>query len=225
MLEQLYPIIGQIVVYLFLIHIIATIVTTIVIAMLAFYYFKTGHSPTPNMLLSGLLVLEGFIKAFFRLVGLDDSIIDKMTIQLQNKISSRQFNAHPPTEKAIFFPQCLRSTDCTAKLSPEGIQCVNCGRCEIGAAKKILEGRGYRIFIVPGSSFIKRMILKYAPKAIVGIGCISELKSGMEFCHRFGVPSVGMALDKDGCISTTLDWDVFYDRLGMGDITIKSSHL
>ncbi|ATZ60965.2 MAG: DUF116 domain-containing protein [Methanosarcinales archaeon Met12] len=184
MLEQLYPIIGQIVVYLFFIILIATIV----IAMLALYYFKTGDSPTPNVLLSGLLVLEGFVKAFFRLAGLDDSIIDKVAIQLQNKISSRQFNAHPPTEKAIFFPQCLRSIDCIAKLSPEGIQCVHCDRCEIGAAKKILEEQGYTVFIVPGSSFIKRMIMKYAPKAIVGIGCATEIKGGMELCHRFNVP-------------------------------------
>lgn len=221
MFEQLYPIIGQIVVYLLLVIIIATIV----IAILAFYYFKTGVSPPPNTMLSGLLVLEGFVKAFFRLVGIDDSIVDKVAIQLQNKISSCRFNAHPPAEMTIFFPQCLRSIDCTAKLSPEGIQCVNCGQCKIGAAKKILEKAGYNIFIVPGSSFIKRIILKYAPKAIVGVGCTSEIKSGMEFCHRFGVPAMGMVLDKDGCISTTLDWDVFYDTLDMSDVAIKSSHL
>lgn len=221
MLEQLYPIIGQFVVYLFFIFIIATVI----IAMLALYYFKTGRSPSPNILLSGLLVLEGHVKAFFRLMGMDDSIIDNVAVQLQNKISLRQFNAHPPTEKAIFFPQCLRSIDCTAKLSPEGIQCASCGRCEMGAAKKILEERGYNVFIVPGSSFIKRMIIKYAPKAIVGVGCTSEIKSGMEFCHRFGLPAIGMVLEKDGCISTTLDWDVFYDTLDMGDVAIKSSHL
>ncbi len=220
MLEQLYPIIGQIVVYLFFMFIIATIV----IAMLALYYFKTGRSPSPNILLSGLLILEGHVKAFFRLTGLDDSIIDNVVIQLQNKISLRQFNTHSPTKTAIFYPQCLRSIDCTAKLSPEGIQCVNCGRCEMGAAKKIMEERGYNVFIVPGSSFIKRMILKYDIKAIVGIGCTSEIKSGLEFCHRFGLPAIGMVLDKDGCISTTLDWDVFYDTLDMDDITIKSSH-
>ena len=34
-------------------------------------------------------------------------------------------------------------------------------RC--GEAMDVLEGLGYRVFIVPGSSFIKRMVKKYRP--------------------------------------------------------------
>jgi len=207
MLESFYPIIGQIVVYLFATLLIATFFITILIA----YSFKTGVFPFPNLMLSGILVLEGFVKAFFRLANVDDSIADNVIIQLKNKISLKQFESLPFDRKAIFLPQCLRSTDCPAKLSPEGIQCINCGQCDIGGTKKILEEMGYMVFIVPGSSFIKRMVKKYKPGAILGVGCIPEVKGGLELCHRFGVPAIGILLDRDGCVSTTLNWDNFCD--------------
>ena len=71
-------------------------------------------------------------------------------------------------DRFIFMPQCVRSTECPAKLTPEGIKCVNCGRCSVGEAKKYAEGLGYRFFIVPGSSFIKRIIKKYRPQSHSG---------------------------------------------------------
>ena len=61
------------------------------------------------------------------------------------------------------MPQCLRSVQCPAKLTPEGIMCIDCGRCGIGEAKRYAEGMGYKFFVVPGSSFIKRIIKKYRP--------------------------------------------------------------
>lgn len=206
MFESFYLVIGQIIVYFFLI----IVVMTVFIAIFVIYSFRTGKFPFPNVVLSGTLVLEGLVKALFRLFEIDDSIVDNVVIRLRNKISLKRFESLPFDKKAIFLPQCLRSVDCPAKLSPEGIQCINCGQCNIGGTKKILEHLGYMVFVVPGSSFIKRMIVKYKPGAILGVGCISELKGGLDLCHRFGVPAVAIPLDKDGCVSTTLDWDVFY---------------
>ncbi|GEM_PF-66865 len=207
MLDSLYLVIGQIIIYFLLI----TVVTTVSIAIFVIYSFRTGTFPFPNVVLSGILALEGSVKALFRLFKVDDSIVDDVVIRLRNKVSLKRFESLPFEKKAIFLPQCLRSVDCPAKLSSEGIQCINCGRCNIGGAKEKLEQLGYMVFVVPGSSFIKRMILKYKPEAILGVGCISEVKDGLDLCHRFGIPAVGIQLDTDGCISTALDWGVFYN--------------
>ena len=220
MLEPFYLLIGKIIVYFFLI----AVVTTIFIAIFVIHSFRTGSFPFPNVVLSGILVLEGSIKALFRLFKVDDSIVDDVVIRLRNKVSLKRFDGLPFEKKAIFLPQCLRSVDCPAKLSPEGIQCINCGRCNIGYAKKKLESSGYRVFVVPGSSFIKRMVAKYRPEAILGVGCISEVKDGLDLCHRFGVPAVAIPLDTDGCISTALDWDVFYHTTKADKIASESSH-
>ena len=220
MFESFYLVIGRIIVYFFLI----TVVTTIFIAIFVIHSFRTGTFLFPNVVLSGILVLEGSIKALFRLFKVDDSIVDNVVIQLRNRVSLKRFESLPFDKKAIFLPQCLRSVDCPAKLSPEGIQCINCGRCNIGEAKKKLERLGYMVFVVPGSSFIKRMMVKYKPEAILGVGCISEVKDGQDLCHRFGVPAVAIQLDTDGCISTALDWDVFYHTAKADKIANESSH-
>ncbi len=139
--------------------------------------------------------------------------IDDVGVRLRNYINRQKFLRVPPNERFIFMPQCVRSTECPAKLTPEGIKCVDCGRCKVGDAKKYAEGLGYRFFIVPGSSFIKRIMKKYRPKAIVGVGCQMEIKEGLDLCYSYDIPALGVPLTQSGCVSTTLDWEKFYDKL------------
>jgi hypothetical protein len=68
-------------------------------------------------------------------------------------------------------------------------------------------------FVVPGASFIKRMVKKYNPRAILGVGCLQELKEGGEMCEKMKIPAQGIVLLKDGCVSTHLNWGLFYDLL------------
>lgn len=201
--------IGQLVVIISLSTLLISFITSILIV----HSFITGRFLFPNFMLSIIILLEGVLKAIFRLVRLDDSIIDRTAIQLQNKVSFRQFYNIPNNERIIFFPQCLRSIECPSKLGPEGLQCINCGRCEIGNAKEKAEDLGYKVFIVPGSSFIKRMVKKYRPKGIIGIGCKFEVKNGLDMCSNIGVVGVGMELETSGCLATELNWEEFYKLL------------
>jgi hypothetical protein len=164
-------------------------------------------------MLLGIILLENVIKALFWLARADDSMVDDVGVRLRNYINEKEFLKTPIEKRFIFMPQCVRSTECPAKLTPEGIKCVNCGRCSIGEAKKYAEGMGYRFFIVPGSSFIKRIIKKYRPGAIVGVGCHMEIKEGLDLCHSHAIPAKGVPLSKAGCVATTLDWELFYEAI------------
>ncbi len=206
-INSLFIIIGQAVVYLAVILLIIAVLGSLLVV----YSFKTERFIFPNFMLFSITFLENLVKALFRLVGMDDSIVDDVGIALKNKISFRKFKNTPVNQRIIFLPQCLRAVDCPSKLSPEGIKCINCGHCEIGKAKKIAEGMGYKMFIVPGSSFVKRLVRKHKPSAVLGVGCISEVKSGLEMCEKLNLHSVGLVLDKAGCVSTVLDWDEFYE--------------
>lgn len=182
-------------------------------AMLVLYSFKTGHLFAARLMLISISLLESVIKAIFWIARIEDTIVDDVGVRLRNYINRQKFLRVPKEERFIFMPQCVRSTECPAKLSPEGIKCVSCGRCEVGAAKKYAEGLGYRFFIVPGSSFIKRIMKKYRPKAVVGVGCQMEIKEGLDLMHRYDIPAMGVPLTRSGCVSTTLDWEQFYDKL------------
>jgi len=208
-LNQLFYLIGQAVVLLAA----AVLIISILVALLILYSFKTGNFFAARYMLLGIMLLEDVIKALFWVARADDSIMNDVGVRLRNYINTKKLLNTPYEKRFIFIPQCLRSVQCPAKLTPEGIMCVNCGRCGIGEAKKYAEGMGYKLFIVPGSSFIKRIIKKYRPGAIVGVGCHMEIKEGLDLCHSHGIPARGVPLSTSGCVATSIDWEAFYEAI------------
>jgi hypothetical protein len=192
---------------------VTVLVISILAALLILYSFKTGSFFAARLMLLSITLMEGAIKFIFWITRADDTIVDDVSVRLRNYINRHEFSKVPCDRRFIFMPQCLRSTECPAKLSPEGIRCSSCGRCGIGEAKELAEGLGYKFFIVPGSSFIKRIIKKYRPEAIVGVGCQMEIKEGLALCHRNAIPAIGVPLTKAGCVSTTIDWEQFYETI------------
>ena len=216
-INRLFYLVGEAVVLLA----VLVLILSIIVALLILYSFKTGNFFAARYMLIGIVLLENVIKAIFWVLRIDDSIIDDVGVRLRNYINNRKFSRVPYEERFIFMPQCVRSTECPAKLTPEGIKCIDCGRCRVGEAKKYAEGLGYRLFVVPGSSFIKRMIKKYQPQAIVGVGCHMEIKEGLDLCHRYGIPARGIPLLRSGCVSTDLDWEQFYEAIKEKDALAK----
>lgn len=190
---------------------IALLALAVMGSLLIAYSFKTERFIFPNFMLFSITVLDAIVKALFRLVGVDDAIVDNVGIALKNKISLKKFRDTPINKRLIFLPQCLRAVECPSKLSPEGMRCIDCGRCEVGHAVKNAENMGYKVFIVPGSSFIKRLVRKHRPNAILGVGCITEIKAGLEMCEKLNLFGVGLVLEKAGCVSTVINWDNFYE--------------
>jgi hypothetical protein len=131
-------------------------------------------------------------------------------------MNKKSFEDVPAEKRAIFLPQCLRSARCPANLTPEGIWCQGCGLCTTGEAIRDLLRMGYRVFIVPGSSFIKRMVKKYRPEGIIGVGCILEVKEGLDLCDHLGIPGMGVVTLKDGCVETCVNWNEVLDVAALG---------
>ncbi len=188
----------------------------LVLVALSIYSINTGRLYFPRFLKAGMVLVEGLAKSLFRLFGLEDSEVLTFFINLHNTMNKKSFSEIPVTERAIFYPQCLRSSRCPAHLSPEGLKCRSCGDCPIGYWKNVLEKMGYRVFIVPGSSFIKRMVKKYHPRAILGVGCLSEVKEGLEMSDKMGLVAMGVVTLKDGCVETLVAWDKVMEVATLG---------
>jgi len=192
------------------------LVFSLVLVWISVISINTGKLFFPRFVKAGMVLVEGFAKALFRLFGLEDSEILTFFITLHNSMQKQSFAEVPPEERAIFFPQCLRSSRCPAHLSPEGISCKSCGSCSLGYWRKVLAAIGYRVFIVPGSSFIKRMVRAYHPKAIIGVGCLAEVKDGLEMSDKLGLVSMGVVTQKDGCVETAVDWEKVMEVAALG---------
>ena len=196
--------------------VIGAVVISFILVVISIYSIKTKHLYFPQLIKSGLVFLEGLMKAMFRFLGLEDREMLAFFINLQNTMNASEFAKVPVEERAIFMPQCLRSSQCPAHLTPEGLKCRNCGQCEVGAARLLLERMGYKIFIVPGSSFIKRMVKKYRPRAIIGIGCLSEVKEGIDMADKMGLVVMGVVTLKEGCVETLVSWPDVYEVTTLG---------
>jgi hypothetical protein len=192
------------------------LLTAFILVIISLYSIRKGRLYFPTLVRSGLVFLEGLMKAFFRLLGLEEREMLSFFIKLHNAMNTAEFERIPVSERAVFMPQCLRSSKCPAHLTPEGLKCRNCGQCTVGEARTILEKMGYRIFIVPGSSFIKRMVKKYHPKAIIGVGCLSEVKEGIDMADKMGLVAMGVVTMKEGCVETLVNWADIYEVAVLG---------
>jgi uncharacterized protein len=209
---QIIFIIGEITILI----LVGLFISVLLLVGLSIYSIRTGRLIFPGFLKAGRVLLEGLSKAMFRLFGLEDREVQTFFIQLQNVMNKKAFAAIPVESRAIFLPQCLRSSHCPAHLTPEGLKCRSCGSCSIGHIGNLLEEMGYRIFIVPGSSFIKRMVRQYRPKAILGVGCLSEVKEGLEMADKLGLVAMGVVTLKEGCVETILNWDDLFEIASLG---------
>jgi uncharacterized protein len=211
-LHNLIYLIGE----LTIIVILGALVTAFILVVISLYSIKQKRLYFPQLIKSGLVFLEGLMKGMFRFFGLEDRELYTFLIKLMNSMNSVEFAKIPVAERAIFMPQCLRSSKCPAHLTPEGLKCKNCGQCDVGNARLLLERMGYKVFIVPGSSFIKRMVKKYRPKAIVGVGCLSEVKEGIDMADKMGLIVMGVVTLKEGCVETINNWPELYEIAVLG---------
>ena len=210
--DQLIYLIGEVTLFVFLFMIIVPLIMSFII----FISIHNRRFYAPRLLKAGLVMAEGMIKAFCRLLGLEDQELTAFFIRLHNTLSTTSFEEVPVKERAIFIPQCMRASDCPAHLTPEGLICRRCGRCEVGENIDHLEEIGYMVWIAPGSTLIKRMFKKYHPKAIIGIGCLMEVKEGLEMCDKAGVIGMGVVTMRDGCVETAVNWPDVYDVALLG---------
>jgi hypothetical protein len=63
------------------------------------------------------------------------------------------------------------------------------------------------VFIAPGSTVVRRMIKKYRFEAIIGVGCLMEVREGLEMCDQYGIPAQGVLQLRDGCVETAVNWE------------------
>ncbi len=137
------------------------------------------------------------------------------TIEERNRIYEQKFRSILNKEKAIFLPQCLRNNECPAKTGITGIECINCGRCDIGKFKKEAEDKGYSVFIVPGGSLVNNIIENNDFKAVLGVACTPELEQAFEVMKKKKLVSLAVPLTKDGCVDTKVEWEKVRQLCGL----------
>ena len=206
--EQAFQIIGEGLVFLIFLLVIILIVGLI----LGIILVRRNKLLFPSVIIFIVNVFYSPLKSFANLLGLDDSLVDNIGIEVRNKVNKSQFDKIPPEEKIIVLPHCLRSAHCEASLKETGIKCTYCGKCAIGIIKEKAEPMGYRVFIVPGSSFVKKIIQQNKFKSVVGVACHVDLNQTMMALSDFAPQ--GVLLSSSGCFETKVDVSNVLETIG-----------
>lgn len=197
--ELLYSLLGRLIILI----IILIIILFVIFIIFGRIFIKRGIVIFPKFLLFLIDTLYSPFKSIAKLIKLDDQLIDDLSIELRNDINKKKFAQIPANETLIFLPHCLRHRDCPATLQKEGVNCTCCGLCSIGVIKKKAIPKGYKLYIVPGSSFVKKIVMENKFKAVIGVACHEDLNQVMmllsDFCPQ------GVLLKKTGCYETKVD--------------------
>lgn len=194
-----YTFLGQLIVILAILIIILFIIALVFGRM----FLKKGIVIFPKFILFIIDTLYSPFKSIARILKLDDDLIDNMSIQIRDDLNKKKFKEIPAEKTLIFLPHCLRHRNCPATLQKDGVNCTCCGLCSIGVIKKKAEPKGYKTYIVPGSSFVKKIVMENKFKAVIGVACHEDLNQMMmllsDFCPQ------GVLLEKTGCYETTVN--------------------
>ncbi len=206
---EIYQILGQIV-FILGISIILLLLTALVLGKLL---LRQDRLIFPKLLLFTIDVFYGFFKKFSENIGLSEGIVDQIGVEVRNRINKKSFAKIDPKDKILILPHCLRHGECEAKLEPSGLKCTGCNRCVIGILKGKAENIGYKVFIIPGSTFLKKIVEENNFKAVLGVACYQDLNLGMMKLSNFSCQ--GVPLLKDGCINTKVDSKAVLDKIGI----------
>lgn len=147
-------------------------------------------------------------------MGVDEKELFKLYVKTKNVASRQKFAATPYSERVLLLPQCLRSKDCPAELKEHGYECQGCGKCDIKRINAQAERLGYKhVYIIPGGSIVTKIFAKEKPTACLGVACLKELMLGSFVCEKLGIVGQGIALLRDGCVNTRVDWKVVSNAL------------
>ena len=206
-IDSFYTFIGQLVVSLAVLIIILFIVVLILGVLIA----RKNQIKFPRFVLFVVDLLYSPFKTISRLLKLDEHLIDDIAIKVRDEINKEKFKEIPAKKTLIFLPHCLRHRDCPATLQKEGLNCTECGLCSIGVIKKKSEPLGYKLYIVPGSSFVKKIVMENKFKAVIGVACHEDLNQMMmllsDFCPQ------GVLLEKTGCFETKVNVKKVFEKI------------
>jgi hypothetical protein len=194
----------------FVIFIFLGLLVLLTAIVLSYFLVKKDRLIFPRLFLYIMDNFYSILLKIFLLVGTEDTFY-KIGLDFYNKYYYDKFNE--AKNKVLILPHCLRDLKCPAKLGANGIQCIFCGKCPLGDIIKTAKENNYDVYIVPGSTFLKRILKEKKPDGVFGVACYSDSFHGMNYLSRKGIATQSQPLLKDGCICTSVDVEELLERL------------
>ena len=148
-----YELLGKIFVFLILFILVGTGIALLIGA----YSFKNRKIIFPGFVLFTLYLFYSPSKWLCKIFGIRDTLVDDILIDVRNAVT-RSGLVSAKGRKILLLPQCMRHPSCKARCDPvHGHECKRCGLCDISKLCEAAEECNFKVFVVPGGSFVKKI--------------------------------------------------------------------
>ena len=138
-------------------------------------------------------------------------IEDLIEANIKNSLYKERFLK--TNKKVLFLPHCCRKymdSRCQATFDPETASylCAHCSKdCQVNKATILARKENYDVYVVPGSSCIKKIFQKKTYEGIIGIACTEELNLAAKLLEQFNIAAQNIPLIKNGCAATKFNFE------------------
>lgn len=132
------------------------------------------------------------------LVYLNNRITGSLTVQ--------------PAQAHVLLSRCLQRSDCPYAVTADIDNCRECGRCKIGAVKRICLERNVSVSVESGGTSARDRLKEQVPSLVLAVACQRELLAGIMDTR---IPVVGVLLESGErpCIDSDLRMANFEERI------------
>jgi len=189
----------------------ATAALVVLSSLAAAAYPATVRLPFKHLWVAVLEWLYSPLRWLFHKLG-RGQLLDGAMVELRNRANERRFACSQ--RRILLAPHCLRSVECPAVSTQDGIKCVRCGKCPFATILAQADELGYRTYILAGSSFIPAIIRRDRPEGILLLACPYE--SNKVMMHLRGLATYAVCLTRDGCVLTEAPLEKLHEAMRKG---------
>jgi hypothetical protein len=114
--------------------------------------------------------------------------------------------------RVLFLPHCCRKymdSRCKALFDSENATyiCMHCSEdCQVHKASVLAKKEKYDVYIIPGSSCVKKIFQKKKYEGVVGVACTEEISLATKILEKAQISSQNIPLIKNGCSATQFNF-------------------
>ena len=138
-------------------------------------------------------------------------IEDLINANIKNSLHKKYFLK--TNKRVLFLPHCCRKymdSRCKAEFNPETASylCKHCSNdCQVHKATKLAKRENYDVYVLPGSSCVKKIFQKNSYDGVIGVACTEEIGLATKILEQLNIAAQSIPLIKNGCSETRFNFE------------------
>jgi len=148
-------------------------------------------------------------------------IEDLIEANIKNSLHKTQFLT--TNKRVLFLPHCCRKymdSRCKASFDPETASyiCAHCSiDCQVHKATLLAKKEKCDVYVVPGSSCVKKIFRKKKYEGVIGVACTEEIGLATRMLERAKIANQNIPLIKNGCAATQFNFETLKTIIKKGN--------